>query len=242
MQIYESIMGTPAGAPTTGLLQATQYLKDNRLLPRGFDKRTAAAEIGVFGAAAADEDFTGDGDRVRYRIPARSRRRRHGRGRAAVSADRLSLGAEPGPLRRAGAAAIRRLLQHVGVVIIGAGRACVTAYRTVKAEGMTHRTPATALATLRRLLLGILLFGLVGTAAELMLIGHDEDAWQMIPLVVLGVAMLAGVVALVQGFASARRRTRLFRAAMVLLMLSGATGRCCTTAPTGSSSSRWTRR
>ena len=42
MQIYESIMGTPAGAPTTGLLQATQYLKDNRLLPRGFDKRTAA--------------------------------------------------------------------------------------------------------------------------------------------------------------------------------------------------------
>ena len=69
MQIYESIMGTPAGAPTTGLLQATQYLKDNRLLPRGFDKRTAAPEIAVVGAAAADADFTGDGDRVRYRIP-----------------------------------------------------------------------------------------------------------------------------------------------------------------------------
>ena len=32
VQIYESIMGTPAGLPTTGLLQATQYLKDNRLL------------------------------------------------------------------------------------------------------------------------------------------------------------------------------------------------------------------
>ena len=69
VQIYESIMGTPAGVPTTGLLQATQYLKDNRLLPRGFDKRTAAPEISVFGGAAADEDFTGDGDRVRYRIP-----------------------------------------------------------------------------------------------------------------------------------------------------------------------------
>lgn len=69
VQIYESILGTPAGLPTTGLLQATQYLKDNRLLPRGFDKLTAAAEIGVFGAAAADENFTGDGDRVRYRIP-----------------------------------------------------------------------------------------------------------------------------------------------------------------------------
>jgi hypothetical protein len=68
VQIYESVMGTPAGAPTTGLLQATQYLKDNRLLPRGFDKGTAAPEIGVFGAAAADEDFTGDGDHVRYRV------------------------------------------------------------------------------------------------------------------------------------------------------------------------------
>jgi hypothetical protein len=69
VQIYESIMGTPAGAPTTGLLQATQYLKDNRLLPRGFDKSTAPADVGVFGAAQRDADFNGDGDRVRYRIP-----------------------------------------------------------------------------------------------------------------------------------------------------------------------------
>jgi hypothetical protein len=68
VQIYESIMGTLDGAPTTGLLQATQYLKDNRLLPRGFDKRTAAPEIAVYGGAATDEDFTSDGDRVRYRI------------------------------------------------------------------------------------------------------------------------------------------------------------------------------
>jgi hypothetical protein len=69
VQIYESIMGTPAGVPTTGLLNATQYLKDNRLLPRGFDTRTAGPEIAVVGAGAADADFTGGGDRVRYRIP-----------------------------------------------------------------------------------------------------------------------------------------------------------------------------
>ena len=68
VQIYESVMGTPAGLPTTGLLQATQYLKDNRLPPRGFDKRTAAPEIAVYGGAATDQDFTGDGDRVRYRV------------------------------------------------------------------------------------------------------------------------------------------------------------------------------
>jgi hypothetical protein len=68
VQIYESIMGTLDSRPTTGLLQATQYLKDNRLLPRGFDKATAPAEIAVFGAAAADADFAAAGDRVRYRI------------------------------------------------------------------------------------------------------------------------------------------------------------------------------
>jgi hypothetical protein len=50
------------------LLEATQYLKDNRLLPRAFDKRTAEPEIRVIGDAAKDDDFAGDGDRVRYRI------------------------------------------------------------------------------------------------------------------------------------------------------------------------------
>ena len=70
VQTYESVMGTPAGAPTTGLLQATQYLKDNRLLPRGFEKATAASEIGVYGDAAVDPDFIGGGDGVRYRVAA----------------------------------------------------------------------------------------------------------------------------------------------------------------------------
>ncbi len=69
VQIYESVMGTLSGAPTTGLLSATQYLKDNRLLPRGFDKSTAPAEIAVAGGARSDPDFTGAGDRVRYRVP-----------------------------------------------------------------------------------------------------------------------------------------------------------------------------
>jgi hypothetical protein len=69
VQIYEPILGDIAGMPTTGLLTATQYLKDNRLLPRGFDKTTAPAEIGVFGGAKNDPDFAGGGDRVRYRVP-----------------------------------------------------------------------------------------------------------------------------------------------------------------------------
>lgn len=70
VQVYETILGDPAGAVTTGLLRATQYLKDNRLLPRGFDKATAHRDIAVHGGARSDATFTGDGDRVRYLLPA----------------------------------------------------------------------------------------------------------------------------------------------------------------------------
>lgn len=69
VQIYEPILGDRNGGVTTGLLTATQYLKDNRLLPRGFDKTTAAAEIGVFGGARTDADFGSAGDVIRYRVP-----------------------------------------------------------------------------------------------------------------------------------------------------------------------------
>jgi len=66
VQIYESVMSDSAGRPTTGLLKAVRYLKDNRLVPKGFDKRTADPRIAVIGAAAQDADFGDSGDRVRY--------------------------------------------------------------------------------------------------------------------------------------------------------------------------------
>jgi hypothetical protein len=66
VQIYEAILGDRSGKPTTGLLTATQYLKDNRLLPRGFDKTTAHPDIAVHGEARNDADFVGESDRVRY--------------------------------------------------------------------------------------------------------------------------------------------------------------------------------
>ena len=68
VQVYETIMAGPDGAVTTGLLTAVRFVKDNRLLPHGFDKATAGEAIAVHGAAAGDPDFTGGGDRVRYRI------------------------------------------------------------------------------------------------------------------------------------------------------------------------------
>jgi hypothetical protein len=40
VEIYESIIGDENGHVTTGLLTGVRYLKDNRLLPDGFDKQT----------------------------------------------------------------------------------------------------------------------------------------------------------------------------------------------------------
>jgi hypothetical protein len=66
VQIYESVMRDASGRVTTGLLQGIAFLKDNRLLPRGFDKATAEPEIAVRGGALDDENFSQEGDRVRY--------------------------------------------------------------------------------------------------------------------------------------------------------------------------------
>lgn len=68
VQIYESIMVDHADRVTTGLLYGMRYIKDNRLLPSGFDKRTAEEQVAVHGAALDDEDFTAGSDRVQYRV------------------------------------------------------------------------------------------------------------------------------------------------------------------------------
>ena len=68
VQIYEAIMTGPDGEVTTGLLTATQFVKDNRILPRGFEKETAGEDIAVQGAAFGDPDFRGGSDRMRYEV------------------------------------------------------------------------------------------------------------------------------------------------------------------------------
>jgi hypothetical protein len=68
VQIYESIMKDVRGAVTTGLLSAITYTKDNRILPRGFDKTTAEKDIAVLGGAASDPAFIGGSSRTRYSI------------------------------------------------------------------------------------------------------------------------------------------------------------------------------
>src|ERR1700686_4011999 len=69
VQIYEPILKNQAGEVTTGLAAATGYLKDNRLLPSGFQKQNAEADIAVVGDAAEDPNFTDRGDQVRYSAP-----------------------------------------------------------------------------------------------------------------------------------------------------------------------------
>ncbi len=69
VQIYEAVMADALGRPTTGLIAAVRFVKDNRLLPSGFDKATAGEDIAVRGRAAGDPDFQGGGDRVRYVVP-----------------------------------------------------------------------------------------------------------------------------------------------------------------------------
>ncbi|HXK02671.1 MAG TPA: hypothetical protein VMS37_09735 [Verrucomicrobiae bacterium] len=70
VQIYESVMADGNGRVTTGLLTALRFVKDNRLLPKGFDKRTATPDIAVHGEAETDADFDSGGDTVRYSMAA----------------------------------------------------------------------------------------------------------------------------------------------------------------------------
>jgi hypothetical protein len=68
VEIFEPVLGDSEDRVTTGLLNATHYLKDNRILPAGFDKSTASPDIAVRGEAANDRDFTAGSATTHYAI------------------------------------------------------------------------------------------------------------------------------------------------------------------------------
>lgn len=68
VEIFEPILGDMNGHVTTGLLNAVKYLKDDRILPSGFDKATAEPDIAVVGGAHDDPAFTGGRAQIRYAI------------------------------------------------------------------------------------------------------------------------------------------------------------------------------
>jgi hypothetical protein len=68
VEIYEPVLKDQDGHVTTGLAAAVGYLKDNRLLPAGFQKQTADEDIAVVGDAADDPNFNDLGDSVHYSV------------------------------------------------------------------------------------------------------------------------------------------------------------------------------
>ena len=70
VEIFEPILGDSQSHVTTALLSTTQYLKDNRILPTGFDKQSASADIAVRGKAAEDPDFAAGSSMTHYKIAA----------------------------------------------------------------------------------------------------------------------------------------------------------------------------
>ena len=68
VQIYEAVMQNSNNEVTYTLLRAASYVKDNRILPRGFNKATAPSDIAVQGEARNDVNFVGGGDTISYNI------------------------------------------------------------------------------------------------------------------------------------------------------------------------------
>lgn len=68
VQVYEPVLADLDGQQTHTLLRAADYLKDNRIPPRGFDKWAVPEAVAVTGEALADPDFGDGSDLVTYRI------------------------------------------------------------------------------------------------------------------------------------------------------------------------------
>lgn len=77
------------------------------------------------------------------------------------------------------------------------------------------------LSTIRRALFAILVFGLSATGIDLVLIQHYEDTLQIVPLVLVAVAL---VVALWHGMARNATSVRALQGTMALFLLAGAVG------------------
>lgn len=79
----------------------------------------------------------------------------------------------------------------------------------------------TPLAVIRSVLVWALVAGSAGMMAELLLIGHDESTYQLVPLVLLAATVVVGVVNVTVPFAMS---LRLLQVLMVLCLGSGALG------------------
>lgn len=74
---------------------------------------------------------------------------------------------------------------------------------------------------IRRLLLAILIFGLVGTGAELLLLQHTKTLWELIPLVLIGLAL---VILTWHAIAQYSASVRAVQGIMGLFLIAGVAG------------------
>jgi hypothetical protein len=82
-------------------------------------------------------------------------------------------------------------------------------------------SPTATLSTLRRFLLALFLAGILGTGTELLLLGHTEDTWQLVPLGLMAASL---VVLAWHGLARRRLSLRIFQTLMLFFVLSGFAG------------------
>jgi hypothetical protein len=68
VQIYEGILADTDGQVTTRLLRAAAFIKDNRLLPAGFQSNPAIPALDPQGQAALDPNFTAAADTLSLQI------------------------------------------------------------------------------------------------------------------------------------------------------------------------------
>ncbi len=61
----------------------------------------------------------------------------------------------------------------------------------------------------------------VGTGVELLLLGHYEDSWQIVPLALIGAGLLGFVLVVVKG---SRWVVKIFQLVMLLCLISGFIG------------------
>ncbi len=88
-------------------------------------------------------------------------------------------------------------------------------------EDVGRRSGEAALGIVRRVILVILVLAMAGTFAELMLLEHFEDAWQIAPLGLLGLGLAAIAW---QARAPSAWSTRTLRGLMTLFVISGFLG------------------
>lgn len=73
---------------------------------------------------------------------------------------------------------------------------------------------------MRRMALALLIGAMIGTAADLMLLDHHEDVWQLVPLILLAL----GVLVAAASFGTSSAAVRSMRIVMSLFIAAGVLG------------------